>query len=50
MLEYQKALEQRDHMIGQMETGIKQFMHQNVESEAKGRKAEEYYSREVCEG
>lgn len=47
VVEYQNALEQRDHIIGQMEAGIKQLMHQNLEAEAKGRKAEEHYSGEV---
>ncbi|XP_063868541.1 cilia- and flagella-associated protein 251-like [Scylla paramamosain] len=47
VVEYQKALEQRDHIIGQMEAGIKQLMHKNVEAEAKGRKAEEHYSGEI---
>lgn len=49
MVEYQTALEQRDHIIGQMEAGIKQLMQKNMEAEAKGRKAEEHYSGEVSE-
>lgn len=47
VVEYQKALEQRDHIIGQLEAGIKQLMHKNVEAEAKGKKAEEHYSGEI---
>ncbi|XP_050701004.1 A-kinase anchor protein 9-like isoform X3 [Eriocheir sinensis] len=47
MVEYQTALEQRDHIIGQLEGGIKQLMQKNLESEAKGRKAEEHYSGEI---
>lgn len=49
MVEYQNALEQRDHIIGQMEAAFKQLMQKNMESEAKGRKAEEHYSGEVSE-